>query len=109
MPGGDRTGPMGYGPMTGRGAGFCAGYAAPGYANPYPGRGMMGGGRFGRGRGGGGFGMGRGRRMGMGQPYQPLQMDQATESQYLEDEISNLKDNLKRMEERLTVLKKTED
>ena len=34
MPGGDRTGPWGMGPMTGRAAGFCAGYAMPGYANP---------------------------------------------------------------------------
>ena len=32
MPRGDRTGPMGIGPMTGRGAGFCAGYGMPGYA-----------------------------------------------------------------------------
>jgi hypothetical protein len=31
MPAGDRTGPMGLGPMTGRGAGWCAGYAMPGY------------------------------------------------------------------------------
>ena len=30
MPGGDGTGPMGMGPMTGRGAGYCAGFAAPG-------------------------------------------------------------------------------
>ena len=42
MPGGDGTGPMGMGSMTGRGMGYCAGYAAPGYANA-------------------GFGMGRGR------------------------------------------------
>ena len=34
MPRGDRTGPMGMGSMTGRGAGFCAGYAMPGYENP---------------------------------------------------------------------------
>ena len=47
MPGGDRTGPMGMGPMTGRGAGYCAGFAAPGFASG--GRG----GFFGRGRGGG--------------------------------------------------------
>jgi len=33
MPRGDGTGPMGMGRMTGRGAGFCAGFAAPGYAN----------------------------------------------------------------------------
>ncbi len=54
MPGGDRTGPFGMGPMTGRAAGFCAGYNVPGYANPaYPG----GFGTWGRGSGGG-FGRG---------------------------------------------------
>lgn len=36
MPGGDGTGPMGMGSMTGRGAGYCAGYDTPGYANPVP-------------------------------------------------------------------------
>ena len=57
MPGGDGTGPGGMGPMTGRAAGFCAGYPAPGYVNSAGGRGMgMG---WGRGRGGG-FGRGRG-------------------------------------------------
>jgi hypothetical protein len=45
MPRGDGTGPEGMGPMTGRGAGYCAGYDAPGYGNPIPGRG------FGRGGG----------------------------------------------------------
>jgi len=54
MPGGDGTGPAGMGPMTGRAAGYCAGYAAPGYMNPAGGRGF---GAYGRGRGGG-----RGRR-----------------------------------------------
>ena len=34
MPKGDQTGPYGYGPMSGRGAGFCAGYDMPGYAHP---------------------------------------------------------------------------
>lgn len=59
MPGGNGTGPMGMGPMTGRAAGFCAGFNMPGYANQNPGRGFgMG---LGRGRGfncnpGGGFG-----------------------------------------------------
>jgi len=37
------------GPMTGRAAGFCAGYGVPGYANPIGGRGFWG---WGRGRGG---------------------------------------------------------
>ena len=34
MPFGDGTGPAGMGPMTGRAAGFCAGYPVPGYMNP---------------------------------------------------------------------------
>jgi len=45
------------GPMTGRAAGYCAGYAAPGFANPVGGRGFG----FGRGMG---WGRGRGRRNG---------------------------------------------
>lgn len=52
MPFGDRTGPYGMGPRTGRGAGFCAGYDRPGYATIGPGWG--GGMTWGRGRGRGG-------------------------------------------------------
>ncbi|MFO7871759.1 MAG: DUF5320 domain-containing protein [Kiritimatiellia bacterium] len=63
MPGGDGTGPGGIGPMTGRAAGYCAGYGMPGYANPVPGRGFG----YGRGRGFGyGRGMGPGFRGGRG-------------------------------------------
>jgi len=47
MPMGDGTGPAGMGPMTGRAAGYCAGYPVPGYMNTY------GGGYFGIGRRGG--------------------------------------------------------
>ena len=54
MPGGDRTGPAGFGPMTGRAAGYCAGFGMPGFANPMGGRGFWG-------RGGGGWGRGGGR------------------------------------------------
>jgi len=62
MPGGDGTGPGGMGPMTGRAAGYCAGYPVPGFANPIPGRGMgFGGFRAGWGRG---FGFGRGLGLG---------------------------------------------
>lgn len=53
MPRGDRTGPMGQGPMTGRGAGYCAGHNVPGYANSAPGWGR-------------GYGWGRGWRRGRG-------------------------------------------
>ena len=42
MPFGDGTGPRGMGPMTGRGAGFCAGFGRPGFANPIRGRGGFG-------------------------------------------------------------------
>jgi len=55
MPRGDRTGPMGVGPMTGRSAGLCAGYQTPGFMNPPS--------RFGGGRG---YGHGRGRGAGGG-------------------------------------------
>ena len=83
MPHGDGTGPAGLGPMTGRAAGFCAGYSVPGYMNPVARRagfysyvrsavGQFGAGlsgyrvpyynrRFGLGRG---FGRGRGRGCG---------------------------------------------
>jgi len=57
MPGGNRMGPLGAGPMTGRGAGYCAGGGAAGN--------ITAGGRFcgfGRGRGGRGGGGGRGCR-----------------------------------------------
>lgn len=56
MPGGNGTGPAVAGPMTGRGAGFCAGYSVPGYANAAAGRGF----------GAYGFGFGRGGSRGRG-------------------------------------------
>ncbi|WP_457557071.1 DUF5320 domain-containing protein [Candidatus Harpocratesius sp.] len=66
MPYGDRTGPNGLGPRTGRGLGFCNGYPQPGYANPvgyspYSQRGFGRGGGYGRGGGwgrSGGYGRG---------------------------------------------------
>ena len=88
MPFGNGTGPSGMGPMTGRAAGFCAGYPTPGYRHPsgirgYPPRHNMSPYGYGRGygttytgwlgrwfrRGFGfarGFGLGRGRRGGGG-------------------------------------------
>lgn len=59
MPRGDRTGPMGMGPRTGRGYGYCAGYGEPGFMHPGPGFGYGRGMAWRRGRGGG-FGWGRG-------------------------------------------------
>jgi len=57
MPFGDGTGPRGMGPMTGRGAGYCAGFGRPGFANPIPGR------RW--------FGFGWGRAYGYPYAYRP--------------------------------------
>lgn len=64
MPAGDRTGPEGMGPMSGRGMGYCGGSQTPGLADARGGRGFGRG--FGRGRGMGsrarGSGGGRGWR-----------------------------------------------
>ena len=65
MPRGDKTGPYGEGPMTGRAAGYCAGYSVPGYMNP----------RRGYGRGyGRGWGRGFGRGWGRGWCVYPPQV-----------------------------------
>lgn len=45
MPRLDGTGPMGMGPMTGRGAGICAGGTAKAYGTPVGGQGGLGCGR----------------------------------------------------------------
>jgi len=88
MPRGDRTGPMGMGPMTGRGAGFCGGFNAPGFMNAVPGIGSMG---FGR-RRGRGFGMGMGWRHGWA--FQSFQV--ACQPAFCQiDELSLLKNQAK--------------
>ncbi len=118
MPGGDRTGPQGLGPRTGRAAGYCSGSSVPGYANPYVpryGRGLG----FGRGRGfGRGFwGRGRGfwRRDYYPEPYYEPAPDyrdtypepsRENEKAYLEDMIKGLEGELKAIKERLQELSK---
>ncbi len=111
MPRGDRTGPAGMGPMTGRGAGYCAGYSVPGFANPIPGRGYGFG--FGRGlglgfRGGRGGGWGR---WGYPAPYPtygyatPFTMPYGT-APSKEQEIDALQEQAKYFEETLAEIKK---
>jgi len=92
MPFGDGTGPMGMGPMTGRAAGYCAGYGVPGYMNPGFGSGYGRG--FGRGRGGGrGW---RNRNWAMGYPGQgygagPVAYGPAPVAPSTEQELAGLK------------------
>ena len=110
MPRGDRTGPMGSGPMTGRGMGYCAVSTGPGFTFPEPGYGFGRGGGFGRGFGRG-FGLGRGR--GWRHPYpqatpystfQPLTEKQEMDA--LEEQAKILEDELNHLKKRQTELKK---
>lgn len=99
MPGSDRTGPVGRGPMTGRAAGFCAGYPSPGYSQ-----------RFGRGWGRGmgrGF-WGRGRRYWDREYFNPPinQLEPHEEKIYLENLIKNLENELQEVKNRLQELSK---
>ncbi len=109
MPGGDGTGPMGMGPMTGRGAGFCAGFGVPGFVSRGPGTG------FGRGRGGG-FGRrnmfyttgltGRQRAaMGASEPSATAAAPTATaEKQFLETQVGAMQSQLDEVKRRLAEL-----
>jgi len=109
---GDGTGPNGAGPMTGRGAGFCAGFNVPGSMNFQFG----GGNRFsgcGRGRGGAGFGcgfrsssgIGRQRLAGMQNFENSYGIQNAdTEKNYLKSEAEFLKQSLEAVTKRLEKL-----
>ena len=108
MPGGDGTGPRGMGPMTGRAAGYCAGYSVPGYANPV----------FGRGRGFG-YGRGWGRSRGWGRwaypyaagyygvpyedPYNP-QMTPQQEADVLKSQAKAMQEEIKAINQRISEL-----
>lgn len=95
MPYGDGTGPIGLGSMSGRDAGYCAGFSVPGYANPIAGRGF-----FGRGRGMG-YGRGRGHRnrfYATGLPFWARNSYPATKSFSNEEEINLLKNEAKYMQ-----------
>jgi len=113
MPLGDRTGPWGHGPMTGRGMGYCAGFSYPGYMSP----------GFGYGRGGGfgrGFGRGRGWRRGGFMPVAgyahpwmspygypgPGYYSMGDEKTYLEGQVKVMEDQLDQVKKRLEELSK---
>lgn len=104
MPYGDRTGPRGIGPLTGRGFGFCRGFNHPG-SMVGTGRGLsMGMGRgFKRGYGRGfGFRTGYAPFVDYGLP-EPYEYHPEQEKEYLKNQIDTLEKTIhnlkKRMEE----------
>ncbi len=106
MPGGDRTGPIGRGPMTGRAVGYCAGYPEPGYSNPSYGRGLGRGG--GRGFGRGYWGRGRGFSWGgySPDPYYTPEPTKEEEKTYLEKMVKGLEEEIKAIRERIQEMTK---
>lgn len=111
MPRGNKTGPQGQGPMTGRGAGFCAGYTVPGYANDaVPGCG----GRFGAGyRHGNGRGQGfGGRGLGFQQRLRGAMLNELTaesEKAFLQNRVEILARELENANTRLAELVATKE
>jgi len=122
MPRGDGTGPGGLGPMTGRAAGYCAGYSVPGFMNPSGGRLGLG---FGYGRGyGRGFGRGMGRGYGRaywlansypvapspiyGGGFYQTPVEPKQEMEMLAGEAKALKEQLEEINKRITELEKSE-
>ena len=117
MPYGDRTGPEGMGPRTGRGAGYCSGYGMPGYMNntiPRRGGGGFGGGRAGY-AGRGGFGGGRGFRNRFGggyaaapyygaAPYAPPAAVPEQELEFLKSQLSYMQRDTESIQSRIAEL-----
>lgn len=105
MPGFDRNGPMGAGPMTGGARGFCN-PQADGYPRQFSRRGF-----FGRGfrRGYGMYGMGRG--AGRGFNFYPLvpaygpPVEKEDELQWLSEQSNSLTSELDRINSRISKLK----
>lgn len=104
---GNGTGPMGMGPMTGRGAGLCRGFSTPGYANTAKNFGGMG---CGRGFSGKGFGRGFGRQYKAPKwSNQSNFMETKQDSkEYLSQQISFLENELKQTKEQLAYLESQE-
>lgn len=97
MPRGDRTGPVGFGPATGRGRGLCTGYEAPGFMGPFFG--------FGRGRGlGRGFGWRRFWNYGLQNSFYGPAIGEDEEREILKEEKEGLEKELKEVRDRLAKL-----
>lgn len=79
MPGGDRTGPAGAGPRTGRAQGYCAGRNEPGYVTAGAGRGGPRAGGRGRGMRRRGRGQGQGNGWGARRQTAENQLNEAVD------------------------------
>ncbi len=104
MPRGDRTGPNGNGPMTGRRLGFCTGNDSPGFEMTPGGFFDRGGRAYGR-----GFGYGRGMGYRHGQQYGRYAdeiVPEVSQETLLENEARVLKEQLVSLEKQLAELKK---
>jgi len=103
MPWGDGTGPMGMGPRTGRGLGYCSGFNSPGFVKG-PGWGFGRGFGWGWGRGRG-FGWGRGRGFGWRWFWAmggfPEDLPPEEEKEILKAEAESLRRRLEEIEKRL--------
>lgn len=112
MPGGDRTGPVGQGPVTGRGFGYCSGFDSLGFTRG-SGRGMGRGFAYGFRRG---IGRGYHRGLGFNVPFQGLgygphwgsSISKEDEIRFLRSEAEGLKRSQKEIERRLGELEKEE-
>ncbi len=112
MPWGDGTGPRGFGPMTGRGMGYCGGYGRPGYSNPGYGYGRG----WGRGRGMGrgfGWGGGWGGAAYGGYPVapaaRPYGLDPTMERRIVENQVKSMEAELDLLKKRLAELDHDEE
>ena len=113
MPRGDRTGPYGEGPKTGRQMGFCVGNEQPGFAyqNEYRGIGFGRQFRGGFGPGRGSVGLGRVAGFGFRHGQERFFMGRSaevSEKTLIDNEIRILKDQLSALEERLSKIAKDE-
>ena len=130
MPHGSKRGPAGFGPMTGRAAGFCSGYSELGYMNSTMGRAG-----FGFRQGAGGRGGGRGRRnmyyatglagwqrsaselaaadtsspwYKVAPPFQANQLTPQQETEALKNQIKFMEDSIEKAQERIEQLEEKE-
>ena len=106
MPNGNKTGPLGMGPLTGRGAGHCAGFGVAGCDTRPGGRRMqMGGRRRPRGRGQG-FRGGMSGRQGRGMGAAVI--DDAQELATLKEQVGHLEETLDGLRQRMDELQKND-